>query len=195
MAGIVWFRDRRPMHHWPGRSHAETLRIWPELVQVMQRVGARPDIFDGVLLTGSLARGEGDAISDLDMIAVAGAGKWQAGWEARHALSSGALVTFDRPGDRPAVAAHNWLTSALTKVECLIAEPVEGGMRLYGEPVVVHGANDLPDKFERRPPLTPQEIEDYSNELREQNAIVEIERAYGDLIRLLRREVRGSHVD
>jgi len=195
MAGPISFRDHRWMHDWPGRSHAETLRIWPELVQVMQRVGARPDIFDGVLLTGSLARGEGDAISDLDMIAVTGAGKWQAGWEARHALSSRALVTFDRPGDRPAVAAHNWLTPALTKVECLIAEPVEGGLRLYGDPVVLQGANDLPDKFERKPPLTRQQIKDYSNALREQNAIPEIERAYGDLIRLLRREVRGSHVE
>jgi predicted nucleotidyltransferase len=183
------------MHDWPGRSHAETLRIWPELVQTLQRVEERPDVFEGVLLLGSLARGEGDAISDVDMIAVTCAGKWQAGWGARHLLSAGALVTFDRPGDRPGVAAHNWLTPALAKVECLIAEPVEGGLRLYGDPVVLHGANDLPDKFERKPPLTRQEIEDYSDELREQNAIPEIERAYGDLIRLLRREVRRNRLD
>jgi hypothetical protein len=180
------------MHDWPGRGHVETLRIWPELVRTLERVEASPDVFDGVLLLGSLARGEGDAISDLDMIAVTGAGKWDAGWEMRHLLSSGALVTFDRPGDRPGVAAHNWLTPALAKVECLIAEPVEGGLRLYGDSVVLHGAPDLPDKFERKPPLTQQEIEAYSDELREQNAIPEVERAYGDLIRLLRREVRGN---
>lgn len=183
------------MHDWPGRAHAETLRIWPELLRVMQRVEERPEVFEGVLLLGSLARGEGDAISDLDLIAVTGAGRWQAGWEARHQLSSGALVTFDRPGDRPAVAAHNWLTPALAKVECVIAEPVEGGMRLYGDPIVLFGPYGLPDKFERKPPLTRQEIEDYSDELREQNAIPEIERAYGDLIRLLRREVRGNGPD
>jgi hypothetical protein len=170
--------------------HAETLRTWPELVQTLRRVESLPDVFEGVLLLGSLARGEGDAISDVDMIAVTRAGKWQAGWEARQLLSSGALVTFDRPGDRPGVAAHNWLTPALAKVECLIAEPVEGGMRLYGDPVVLHGPHDLPAKFERKPPLTRQEIETYSDELREQNAIPDVERAYGDLIRLLRHEIR-----
>jgi predicted nucleotidyltransferase len=58
------------MHDWPGRGHVETLRIWPELVRTLERVEASPDVFDGVLLLGSLARGEGDAISDLDMIAV-----------------------------------------------------------------------------------------------------------------------------
>jgi hypothetical protein len=183
------------MHDWPGRPHAETLRIWPELVQTVQRLEARPDLFSGALLLGSLSRGEGDAISDLDLIAVTQAGKWQEAWEARHTLSAGALVTFDRPGDRPGVAAHNWLTPALAKVECLIAEPVEGGVRLYGEPVLVHGEHDLPDKFERRPRLTRQEIEAYSDELREQDAIPDIERAYGDLVRLLRREVRGNPLD
>ena len=183
------------MHDWPGRSHVETLRIWPELAETLQRVEAHPDIFDGVLLLGSLARGEGDAISDVDMIAVTRPGKWQAGWEARHLLSAGALVTFDRPGDRPGVAAHNWLTPDLAKVECLIAEPLEGGLRLYGDPVVLHGAHDLPHKFERKPPLTRLEIEAYSDELREQNAIPDIERAYGDLIRLLRREFRGEPLD
>src|SRR3954447_9196557 len=165
------------MYDWPGRPHVETLRIWPELVQTMQRVEARPDLFSGVLLVGSLARGEGDAISDLDMIAVACAGKWQAAWDARHLLSSGALVTFDRAGDRPGVAAHNWLTPALAKVECVIAEPVEGGMRLYGDPVVLHGAPDVADRFERKPPLTRQEVDAYSDELREQSAIPDIERA------------------
>jgi hypothetical protein len=180
------------MHDWPGRTHVETLRIWPTLVQTLQRIESRPDVFSGVLLLGSLSRGEGDALSDLDIIAVARVGKWQDGWEARQLLSSGALVTFDRPGDRARVAAHNWLTPALAKVECLVAEPVEGGLRLYGDPVVLHGAQDLPAEFERKPALTHQEIDAYVAELREQNAIPDIERAYGDLVRLLRREVRGN---
>jgi hypothetical protein len=41
-----------------------------------------------------------------------------------------------------------------------------------------------------KPAFTPQEIDAYAAELREQNRISEIERAYGDLIALLRREVR-----
>jgi len=180
------------VNDWPGRSHVETLRIWPELVQTLERIEARPEVFSGVLLLGSLSRGEGDALSDLDLIAVTRAGKWPNGWEARHLLSAGALVSFDRPGDRPGVAAHNWLTPALAKVECLIAEPLEGELRLYGDPVVIHGTQDLPDKFERKPPLAREEIDAYVAELREQNTIPDIERAYGDLIRLLRRAVRGD---
>jgi hypothetical protein len=180
------------VHDWPGRSHVETLRVWSELVQTVQRIESRPDIFSGVLLLGSLSRGEGDAISDVDIVAVTRPGMWENGWAERHLLSSGALVTFDRPGDRPNVAGHNWLTPALTKVECLVAEPCDGGMRLFGDVIVLVGADDLPDAFERKPALTTEEIDAYVAELREQNAIPEIERAYGDLVRLLRREIRGS---
>ena len=189
------FENMTVKHDWPGRSHAETPRIGPELVQTLQRIESRPDVFSGVLLLGSVSRGEGDALSDVDIIAVTQAGKWQDGWEARHLLSSGALVTFDRPGDRPRVAGHNWLTPALAKVECLVVEPGEGGLRLYGDVVVLRGAQDLPDKFERKPALTQKEIDAYVAELREQNTIPDIERAYGDLIRLLRREVRGNPPD
>jgi len=180
------------MHDWPGRPHVETLRIWPELVQTVQRIESRPDVFSGALLVGSLSRGEGDAISDADIVAVTEVGKWQDAWDARHLLSAGALVTFDRFGDRPRVAGHNWLTPALAKVECLVAEPGRGGMRLYGDAVVLLGAQDLPDTFERKPTLTQQEIDAHVAELREQDAIPDVERAYGDLIRLLRRDVRGD---
>src|SRR5712691_5368562 len=114
------------MHDWPGRPHVEALRVWPELVQTVQRIESLGDLFTGALLLGSLSRGEGDAISDVDIVAVTRVGKWQDGWDARHLLSSGALVTFDRLGDRPSVAGHNWLTPALVMVECLVAEPCEG---------------------------------------------------------------------
>jgi predicted nucleotidyltransferase len=180
------------MHDWPGRSHVETLRVWPELVQTVQRIESRPEVYSGALLLGSLARGEGDAISDVDLAAVSQPGKWQDAWDARHLLSAGALVTFDRLGDRSGVAGHSWLTPTLVKVECLVTEPDESGMRLAGEVVVLLGAEDLVEQFERKPAFTQQEIDAYAAELREHERLSDIERAYGDLITLLRREVRGD---
>ena len=100
------------MHDWPGRAHVESLRAWPELAQTVDRIEARPDVFSGALLIGSLSRGEGDAISDVDLVAVAHPGPWQDAWEARHFLSSGALVTFDRDEGKPGIAGHSWLTAS-----------------------------------------------------------------------------------
>ena len=178
------------MHNWPGRARVETLRLWPELQQTVQRVESLPECYSGLLLIGSLCRGEGDAISDVDLIAVAHEGGWQAAWDARHRLSDGALVTFDRFGHPRAVAGHIWITSALVKVECLIAEPVAGGMRLRGDAVVLLGSAEILDKFERAPAHTRQEIDTYVAELREEHSISEIESAYGHLITLLQREIR-----
>jgi hypothetical protein len=57
---------------------------------------------------------------------------------------------------------------------------------------VLLGEDDLVDVFEKAAPFTRQEIEDYAADLREANAISHIERAYGDLITLLRRELRPA---
>jgi hypothetical protein len=178
------------MHDWPGRSHVESLRAWPELVQTVDRIEARPDLFSGALLLGSLSRGEGDAISDVDLVAVTDSGRWEEAWEARHLVSSGALVTFDRSEGKPGIAGHSWLTPALVKVECLITQP--GGTRIAGSVVVLLGEHDLLETFERIPPFTREEVDGYAADLRETNAISEIERVYGDLIALLRREVRAG---
>lgn len=180
------------MHDWPGRAHVETLRLWPELVQTVERIQSRPDLYAGALLLGSLSRGEGDAISDVDTVAVAHTGKWQDAWDARHQLSVGALVTFDRYGERRRIAGHSWLTPTLVKIECLIAERGGGGTRLAGDVVVLLGEQDLPNAFEQVPPFTREDIDAYAAELREKDEISEIERAYGDLIALLRREVRPT---
>jgi hypothetical protein len=180
------------VHDWPGRAHVETLRLWPELEQTVQRVKSLRECYSGLLLIGSLCRGGGDAISDVDLIAVAHEDGWQEAWDARHRLSEGALVTFDRFYDRRAVAEHIWLTPALVKVECLIAEPVAGGMRLRGEAAVLLGSAELLDKFERKPRHTRQEIDAYAAELREEHSLSEIESVYGHLITLLRREIRPT---
>jgi hypothetical protein len=179
------------MQEWPGRAHVETLRVWPELVETVGRVEAQPELFAGAFLLGSLSRGEGDAISDVDLLAVTQPGRWQEAWEARLALSSGALVTFDRfEKGKPEIGGHSWLTPALVKVECLITKA--RGARLAGNVVVLAGGDYLLEAFERIPPFTREEMDDYAAGLRETNAISDIERAYGDLIALLRREIRPA---
>lgn len=176
------------MRDWPGRTHVETLRLWPELAQTISRIEAHPDLFAGALLIGSLSRGEGDAISDVDLVTVTQPDRWQEAWDARNLLSSGALVTFDRSEGKAGIAGHSWLTPSLVKVECLITEV--GGTRLAGSVAVISGQDDLLEAFENVPPFTRQEIDDYAAGLRESNAISDIERAYGDLIALLRCAVR-----
>jgi len=179
------------MHDWPGSSHVETLRVWPELAKTVGRIEAHPELFAGAFLLGSLSRGEGDAISDVDLLAVTQPGRWQEAWEARLLLSSGALVTFDRSEQgKPEIAGHSWLTPTLVKVECLITKA--RGTRLAGSVVVLVGDDDLLEAFERVPPFTRKEIDDYAADLRQTNAISDIERAYGDLIALLRREIRPA---
>ena len=181
-----WQHDS--VRDWPGRTHVESLRAWPELALTVERIESQPDMFSGALLIGSLSRGEGDAISDVDLIAVTRADQWQRAWDERHVLSAGALVTFDRSEGKQEIAGHSWLAPTLVKVECLITAP--GRTRLAGSAVVVAGPDDLLNGFDRIPAFTRQYIDDYSAELRERNAISDIERAYGDLIMLLRREVR-----
>jgi hypothetical protein len=183
---LLW--QHQEMRDWPGRAHVETLRVWPELAQTVARIEARRDLFSGAFLIGSLSRGEGDALSDVDLVAVTQPGRWQEAWDARDLLSSGALVTFDRSEGTPGIAGHSWLTPNLVKVECLITETA--GTRLAGSVAVVVGEDYLLNAFERVAPFSRQEIDDYAADLRERNAISDIERTYGDLIRLLRSEVR-----
>jgi hypothetical protein len=179
-------RDR--MRDWPGRSHVEALRAWPELARVVSRIESQPGVLAGALLIGSLSRGDGDALSDVDLIAVAHRGGWREAWENRLALSAGALITFDRFEEgRVGVAGHSWLTPSLIKVECLVAEP--GGARLAGNAVVVAGDDDLLEGFERIRPFTRKEITEYAADLRESHALSEVEQAYDDLMGLLRRDV------
>jgi hypothetical protein len=183
---LLWEHVR--VRDWQGREHVETLRLWPELAQTVARIESQSEVLAGALLIGSLSRGQGDAISDVDLVAVARPGWWADAWDRRSVLSAGALVTFDRSEGKAGIAGHSWITPSLVKVECLITEP--GRTRIAGTVVVVTGEDNLLDAFERIPPFTSDEIDDYAADLRETKAISDIERAYGDLIALLRGEVR-----
>lgn len=178
------------MRDWAGRDHVESLRLWPALVEAVARIESLPELFSGVLLLGSLSRGEGDAISDVDLVAVTRPDRWDEAWAARRTVSADALVTFDRSEGKPEIAGHSWLGPDLVKVECLLTAP--GRLRLRGNAVVLVGDDELLDSFERLPPLSRRDVDEYAARLRATDAISDIERAYGDLIMLLRRELRGT---
>jgi hypothetical protein len=174
---------------WPGREYVETLSaVARNSPRRLPGSSHKRNVLAGALLIGSLARGEGDAISDVDLVAVARPGRWSDAWDRRSVLSAGALVTFDRSEGKAGIAGHSWITPSLVKVECLITEP--GRTRIAGTVVVVMGEDNLLDGFERSLPFTSDEMDDYAADLREANAISDIECAYGDLIALLRREIR-----
>jgi hypothetical protein len=138
---------------------------------------------------GSLSRGEGDAISDVDLVAIVHRDHWADAWARRDELSPDALVTFDRIEDESKpIGGHGWLTQDFVKVECLISEP--GGTRIAGEVVVLLGGDGVLEGFERVPALRREDVDAYATELREQGTIDPVERAYGDLIAVLRRELR-----
>jgi hypothetical protein len=141
---------------------------------------------------GSLVDGRGDALSDIDLLAVAAEGRFAHAWAARHELSTGALYAWDHVEDEDAqVKGHKWLTPDLVKVECLIATP-SSAVRLAEPVAVVVGELDLPDRFTRRGQILRDEVETYAAELRETGLVDEVEALYGELKTALRRLCAGQ---
>jgi predicted nucleotidyltransferase len=165
----------------------ERLRLWPALVELVVRIEARPELFDGAILMGSLVEGRGDDLSDIDLMAVVAEGRFADAWAARRELSEGALYAWDHvEGEDRKVAGHKWLTRDLIKVECLIATP-SSGMRLAEPVAVVAGDPSLPDRFERRGPIAREALEAYAQDLRDSGRVHEVEARYGELKATLRR--------
>lgn len=177
------------MRDWPGREHVETLRAWPVLVAVVERIEVRRELYAGAFLLGSFSRGQGDTLSDVDLVAVVEHGRWDDAWARRNELSPDALVTFDRVESQ--IGGHSWLTPDLIKVECMLAER-GGALALYGSVVSLLGDPALQDEFERRPSLTRDAIDEYVDERRAAGSLGPIEAAYGHLLELLHREVRDQ---
>ena len=156
-----WRADHGPaVADWPTRARAERLRQWPTLETLARRVAVDPELV-GLLLLGSVAAGEGDALSDLDVVVVARSGRFPAAWERRERLREGApLVAWDHLlSDRPDCGLVVWLTSDLVLVEALITTP--GSARLAeGAPcVVVTGPPDLVARLPTRPRVRRAEMQ------------------------------------
>jgi hypothetical protein len=150
---------------WEHESVARRARQWPTLERLIEHVEASP-VLAGMVLVGSFARGEGDPLSDLDLVLVASRDCFEAAWAAREELHRGsALVAWD--GRDPGFAeagAHKWLTRDLILVECLLSTP-SSGVRLADPAVVIAGDPWLLDGFPRRPPITRAELQEHPLEL------------------------------
>jgi hypothetical protein len=135
------------VNHWPGRRRAEETRQWPVLQETIDRI-AGLNVFEGVIALGSFADGEPDELSDLDLLAVAAAGRFEDAWAARERLVGDVLVAWDGPAHpERQIRWFTWLTRDLVKVECGIAAP---GSRELADPVVVLlGPPSLVDRFGR----------------------------------------------
>lgn len=135
----------------------ENQRQWPHLQHVLSNVESDRD-FLGVIVIGSFASGRTDELSDLDLLIVAGEGRFAAAWQRRQQLHRGRVidewdVTLE---EESAVGVHKWLTDDLVLVECLIAEP--GGVRLAPPYSVAVGPPTLSDLFPDRRPIERAEM-------------------------------------
>jgi predicted nucleotidyltransferase len=109
---------------------------------------AAVDVIDGVIVIGSFADGEPDALSDLDLIAVTAPDRLDDAWAARRLLASDAIVTWEsRASSDAQIRWFKWLTRDLVKVECGIATP--GSKELAPPFAVVLGPPSLADAFPR----------------------------------------------
>jgi predicted nucleotidyltransferase len=140
-------------------------------------------------LLGSLARGDGDELSDVDLIAVVAEGRFDEAWSARSELEGGeAIVAWDETEpDRPGIGARKWLTRDVVLVECLLATP-SSGVRLAEPFRVLVGDAALPDRLTRRPPIERSELDAYvADREATGRGFHEVEHAYGALTRAVRR--------
>lgn len=144
---------------WPHEATARQARQWPTLERLIERVEASPEL-EGAILLGSFARGEVDALSDLDLVLVVPEGGFQAAWAARTTLHSAPIVAAwdQRDAGFAQAGAHKWISEALVLVECLLATATSG-VRLAEPAVVLAGNPGLLDRFPTRPPITRAEVE------------------------------------
>jgi hypothetical protein len=143
-----------------------SLRQRAVLDQIVARA-AELEPIDGLIVIGSFAGGQPDALSDLDLIAVAAPGRLEEAWEARQHLAGDALVTWEpHSNEGRDIRWLNWLTHDLVKVECGIAAP---GSRELAMPFdVVLGSESLADALPR---IDPEVVEERAAQRREEQQV------------------------
>jgi predicted nucleotidyltransferase len=147
---------------------------------------------EGAFVIGSLARGEGDELSDVDVFVVVAEGRFDDAWAARAELEGGeAIVAWDQlePG-RANVGARKWLARDLVLVECLLTTPTSGA-KLAEPHRLLTGPSDLAERVPRKPPIPREELEEYAQAQREAGRTHPIQTAYDGLTRAVRAALRG----
>jgi hypothetical protein len=127
------------------------------LDDVAATVDAAPHL-TGAIVIGSLAGGEVDELSDVDLVVVVEDGAYEQAWQRRCDLHGDVLFCWDVTGDAAAVVgAHKWLAADVVLVECLITE-ADGGCRLAPPHRVLVGPDDLASRLPPRPPIERREM-------------------------------------
>ena len=112
---------------------------------------ARTAWLDALLVVGSLANGEADALSDIDLLVIVREGQFDQAWAAREEVRvTGTLCAWDQRNDNAEVAAHRWLTTDLVLVEALFAT-ASSGVRLAEPRDLVAGRSAAPAELAQRP--------------------------------------------
>ena len=123
------------------------LRQLDTLEEIVARAEAIPAI-EGVIVLGSFASGQPDALSDLDLVVAAAPDSLDEAWEARFDLAGDAFLIWEpQSNEGRNIRWLNWLTHDLVKVECGIAAP--GSTELADPFKVVHGPPNLASRFPR----------------------------------------------
>jgi len=181
------------MLDWPERSQAERLRQWPLIVHAVQTAESMSEL-DGLLLLGSFAAGRADQISDVDLVAVVADGRFHDAWARRREFeTAGTLYSWDvqvaSDGD---AASHKWISQDIVKVECGFADATRSRMQLAEPYAVLVGDESVATRFPPLEPIPPDVLEAYAQELREKGMVPDVETAYGELRRALRRAASGG---
>jgi Nucleotidyltransferase domain len=156
------------------------------LDRLTRRIEATPSL-EGAFLIGSLARGEGDELSDVDVFVVVAEGRFDESWAARAELEGGeAIFAWDQlEAGRMNVGARKWLTTDVVLVECLLTTP-SSGAKLAEPHRLLTGSSDLAGRIPQIPPIPRRELEEYAEEQREAGRTHPVQTAYDGLTRAVR---------
>jgi predicted nucleotidyltransferase len=145
-----------------------------------------PELVAGFLL-GSLARGDADDLSDVDLIVIVQEGAFDAAWAKRHTLQGDdALAAWDDlDPERPELGAHKWITRELVLVELVFAT-ASSGIRLADPFVVIGGDAAVADRVERRPSIAREELREFADMRVETGRANAIETTYEALVDAVR---------
>lgn len=115
--------------------------------------------FRGAVLVGSLAKGEEDWLSDIDLLVFIEQGRFAEAWANRRALRSRfVLLCWDGVGSAHGPRGHKWITPGLAMVDCLLGEPAQ--VRVADPFLQLAGSSDLLNELRRREPIERREMRD-----------------------------------
>jgi hypothetical protein len=179
------------MRNWQGRDRAESLRQWPTLSWIAECVEGH-DLLDGLIAIGSIAKGSADHASDLDLIGVVTADAFTQAWSARQEFEPpGTVFGWDQTDDLGAEeGVHKFLTLDMIKVELVLTT---GRDFVLAEPyALLAGEESLPTRFERRPPISRDDLNAYTQSRVASGVVPDVEVRYGEFMSALRGAVQAQ---